>query len=107
MTEQTSSIIETQDNTIDKQEISVSSESSNGSYTLLLAFIVICLVLFLMYHAYSCFCINQETEPYINEQPRSDVQADKEFDVDIEVKKLTDLQEEYLEKLQRSRTGNG
>ena len=79
----------------------------NSSYTLLLVAVVICLVIFLMYHAYSCFCINQEIEPYINTQPRSDPQSDKAFDVDDEVQKLSQMQEQYLEKLQRGRVGNG
>ena len=80
-----------------------------NTYTYLLAIIVVVLVLFLVYHAYSCFYINQEldfTEPYINPQPRSDPQDDNPFDVDSEVKKLIQLQEQYLEKLQRSRLGN-
>lgn len=106
MPEQTSSLIEeipSEQNTDKTQTI---GGASSGSYTILLALIVICLVLFLMFHAYSCFCINQEIEPYINEQPRTDVQVDKEFDVDNEVEKLIQTQEEYLEKLQRSRIGN-
>jgi hypothetical protein len=81
----------------------------NISYTYLLAIIVVILVLFLVYHAYSCFCVNQNldfSEPYINKQPRSDPQDDNPFDVGDEVKKLIQLQEQYLEKLQRSRMGN-
>ena len=76
---------------INNNEITTGGEGS--SYTFLLAVIVICLVLFLMYHAYSCFCTNQDTEPYINKQPRTDPQDDHPFDVDDEVKKLIQMQE--------------
>ena len=84
------------------------TKGGGNSYTILLALIIVILVLFLMYHAYSCFCTNQNSiEPYINESPRTDTQDDKPFDVGYEVKKLIQLQETYLEKLQRSRLGNG
>ena len=107
MSDQMSSIIENiPEQTSGHQEPDVSSDVSDGSYTLLLALIVTCLVVFLMYHAYSCFCVNQETEPYINEQPRTDTQDEKTFDVDDEVSKLSQMQEQYLEKLQQARTGN-
>lgn len=102
---QESSLIET--TPVKKDE--TKSKPANNTYTYLLAIIVVVLVLFLLYHAYSCFYINQEldfTEPYINPQPRSDPQDDNPFDVDSEVKKLIQLQEQYLEKLQRSRLGN-
>ena len=84
----------------------ITGGDDNSSYTFLLVAVVICLVLFLIYHAYSCFCINQEIEPYLNTQPRTDTQSDKAFDVDDEVQKLSQMQEQYLEKLQRARTGN-
>ena len=100
-----SSLIET------PQEKSQTSDSSitggtNTSYTLLLGAIVICLVVFLLYHAYSCFCDNQEIEPYLNTQPRTDPQSDKAFDVDTEVQKLSQMQEQHLEKLHHARTDN-
>lgn len=80
-----------------------------ASYTYVLIAIVIILVLFLIYHAYSCFCNNQNldlSEPYIDGSPRTDTQSDKSFDVENEVQKLIQLQEQYLEKLQRSRMDN-
>jgi hypothetical protein len=78
----------------------------NHSYTFLLVAVVICLVLFLIYHAYSCFCINQDIEPYLNTQLSTDTQRDNAFDVDDEVQKLSQMQEQYLEKLQQASTGN-
>lgn len=84
-------------------------DAETSSYTIILAIIVVILVLFIIYHAYSCFCINQNldfSEPYINKQPRTDPQDDNAFDVESEVKKLIQLQEQYLEKQQRSRMGN-
>jgi hypothetical protein len=82
---------------------------NKASYTYILIAIVVILILFLIYHAYSCFCSNQDLdmlEPYINGSPRTDVQSDKSFDVEDEVQKLIQLQEQHLEKLQRSRSDN-
>jgi hypothetical protein len=81
-------------------------DSGSSSYTFLLGVVVICLVLFLIYHAYSCFCINQEIEPYLNTQPRTDTPSDNAFDVDDEIQKLSQMQEQYLEKLHQVKTGN-
>lgn len=95
------------DNSI-KKTINLGPDN-NGSYTYILIAVVVILVLFLIYHAYSCFCINQEldiAEPYIDGSPRTDTQSDKSFDVENEVQKLIQLQEQYLEKLQRSRMDN-
>lgn len=86
--------------------INTSVGDRNMSYTYLLAIIVVILVLFLVYHAYSCFCSNQDlnfSESYINGSPRTDPPDDNPFDVDDEVKKLIQLQEQYIEKLQSSR----
>lgn len=96
----------TDDENIEKDTVLEVDGRGYSTYTYLLALIVICLVIFMLYHAYSCFCENQDIEPYINEQPRTDPQSDKAFDVDQEVKKLLQLQEQYLEQLQRTRLGN-
>jgi cell division protein FtsL len=100
-----SSLIDTSQEVSPKIPVTIGGDV-NSSYTFLLVAVVICLVLFLIYHAYSCFCVNQEIEPYLNTQPRTDTQSDKAFDVDDEVQKLSQMQEQYLEKLQRARTGN-
>jgi cell division protein FtsL len=97
-----SSLIDTSQENTPEIPAKTISGGGNSSYTFLLVAVVICLVLFLIYHAYSCFCINQEIEPYLNTQPRTDIQSDKAFDVDDEVKKLSQMQEQYLEKLQRA-----
>ena len=71
--------------------------------------ILIILVCFVIWHVYCCFCENRDlecSEDYINGSPRTDPQFDEAFDVGREVKKLIQLQEEYLEKLQRFRLGN-
>jgi hypothetical protein len=79
------------------------------SYTYVLVALVICLMVFLFYHAHCCFQANQGLnfhEPYINESPRDDPQDDNSFDVGKEVKKLIQMQEQFLEKLERARKGN-
>lgn len=77
------------------------------SYTCILAVIIVCIIILGCYYAYSCFCANQDIEEsYINKQPRTDQPGDKAFDVDAEIKKLIQLQEQYLAKLQKSRLGN-
>ena len=84
--------------------------SNTKIYTYMLAIIIVIVVVFIMYNSYSYFCINRDSdisEPYINTQPRDDPPGDNAFDVESEVKKLVQMQEEYLETLQRSRLGNG
>jgi uncharacterized CHY-type Zn-finger protein len=79
------------------------------SYTYLLIASVVCLMIFLCYHAYSCFQCNKDinfAEPYINGSPRDDPQDDNAFDVGKEVKKLIQMQEKFLEKLENARRGN-
>lgn len=84
-------------------------EVKKPSYTYVLVVVVILLMMFLCFHAYTCFHTNQNMnflEPYINGPPRTDTQADKPFDVDKEVKKLIQMQERFLEKLEQARRGN-
>lgn len=79
------------------------------SYTHILIIVIILLLIFLFYHAYSCFQVNQDItflESYKNGPPRSDPQSDNAFDVEKEVKKLIQMQEQFLEKLQQARRGN-
>ena len=105
-----SSIVVTTETTSEQSQKSNNDEHKSANiYTYLLIAVVIVLIVFIIYHSYTCFYKNQENdifESYINEQPRSDPQDDKSFDVSVEVKKLIQLQEQYLAKLQRSRLGN-
>jgi hypothetical protein len=99
----------TSDSATSLENTPLTARGGKASYTYLLAIIVVILVVFLIYHAYSCFCNNQElefSEPYINGSPRTDTPADNSFDVDDEVKKLIEMQETFLEELQNSRMEN-
>lgn len=94
------------DDTINSLNDKDTAKESPLLYTMMLSVCVVVIILFLIYHSYSCFCNNRESdvgESYINEQPRTDIQTDNSFDVDSEVKKLVQFQERHLEKLQRSR----
>jgi hypothetical protein len=58
-------------------------------------------VIYFLYNAYVSF-YNNRKEPFLLQQPRTDTQSDKNditFDMDIEIKKLIQLQEKYLEQL--------
>ena len=82
---------------------------ASSTYKLLLCVIIICVVLFIFFHATSCYHYNKNItfkESYINGSPRDDPQDDNSFDVGKEVKKLIQLQEQFLEKLERARKGN-
>jgi hypothetical protein len=74
-------------------------------YTYFLAFVVLCLMLLLLRHTYKCFQKNKCVEPFIIKQPRTDIQSDKSFDnsfdMDSEVKKLTIMQEKYLNSINK------
>jgi len=67
----------------------------------ILAVIAVIIIGFILYNAYKQFCDNRVKEPYINEQPKTHPQSDTSFDMDLEVKKLIRLQEEYLSNLRK------
>lgn len=107
MSDTQSPLIET--NKQDSEPIPKDGGNESNSYTYMLVIVIILLLMFLCYHAYSCFHTNQNMnflEPYKNGSPRSDPQSDDAFDVDKEVKKLIQMQERFLEKLQQARRGN-
>jgi hypothetical protein len=85
-----------------KEEPSVernSEEIKKDYMTYVLSFVVICIVVYLLYNAYLSFC-NNRNESFLQQQPRTDTQSDKNditFDMDIEIKKLIQMQEKYLE----------
>lgn len=84
-------------------------KSENIKYKYLLYAIIICAIMFLLFHAFTCFQKNKcqdFQEPYINRSTRDDPQVIDSFDVEYEVKKLIKLQEKFLQKLQASRMGN-
>lgn len=103
MTEYQSPLVENKDENITK------GGNKPKSYTYMLIIVILLLLIFLCYHAYSCFQMNQDIiflESYKNGPPRSDPQSDNAFDVEKEVKKLIQMQERFLEKLQQARRGN-
>lgn len=66
--------------------------------------LVVLLVIYIMYYSYSCFCSNQalgSPEKFTEKTVKSGVDSDKSFDIDAEVQRLSDLQEQYLRKLNR------
>lgn len=67
----------------------------------ILTVIVVIIIGFILCNAYKQFCNNRIKEPYINEQPKTHPQSDTSFDMDLEVKKLIKLQEEYLSNLKK------
>ena len=92
-----------------KEEISEKPPEKYNCRNIFFIVVLIILVFFIICHTYYCFCENRDlecNEDYINGPPRTDPQFDEAFDVEREVKKLIQLQEEYLEKLQRYRLGN-
>jgi hypothetical protein len=71
-------------------------------YGMIIAIAVV--VLLIIYYSYSCFCFNQTlggNEPFIEKTVKSGTDSDKSFDIDAEVRRLSDLQEQYLRKLNR------
>jgi len=107
MTETQSPLIDTNPKVL--EPIPTNGGNESKSYTYMLVIVIILLLMFLFYHAYSCFHTNQNInflEPYKNGSPRDDPQSDDSFDVEKEVKKLIQMQERFLEKLQRARRGN-
>lgn len=76
----------------------------NSWYTYALAGIVIVLVLYMFYYSYSCFCENQElSENFIEKTVKTGIDSDRSFDVSSEVKKLSQLQEQYLQQINSKR----
>lgn len=61
------------------------------------------LCLYILYYSYCNFCDNQNIEPYIEKTVRTGIADDKSFDVEAEVKRLSDMQEKYLRKLNSQR----
>jgi len=61
------------------------------------------LIVYIFYYSYNSFCENQNSEPFIEKTIRTGIDDDRSFDVDAEVKRLSDLQEQYLRKLNNQR----
>jgi hypothetical protein len=57
------------------------------------------LISYIFYYSYNNFCENQKSEPFIEKTIQTGIKDDKSFNVDDEVKRLSDLQEQYLNKL--------
>lgn len=76
-----------------------------GSWqTCLMGLMVIALVVYILYYSYSCFCENQNfDEAFIEKTVKTGTESDKSFDVDTEITRLSDLQEQYLEKINSRR----
>ena len=68
--------------------------------------VAVMLVVYLLYFSYSRFQINQSlsgNEPFIEKTVKTGTESDRSFDIDSEVRRLSDLQEQYLRKLNRNR----
>jgi uncharacterized membrane protein YvbJ len=66
-----------------------------------MAITAIVVIIVIAYYAYTSFYNNQEG--YVEWQDRTGVDADKSFDVDAEVQRLSDIQEEYLRQINAQR----
>ncbi len=68
--------------------------------------VAVLLVFYVLYFSYSRFRINQTlggTEPFIEKTVKTGTDSDRSFDIGREVQRLSDLQEQYLRKLNRRR----
>ena len=72
-------------------------------YTYVLSIIIIGLVVYLLYYSYTCFYENQDliNEPFIEKTIKTGIDDDRVFDVDGEVNKLRQLQEKFLNNLNK------
>jgi hypothetical protein len=76
-------------------------------YTYMLGLLVVTIVICLLYHSYSCYCVNQdlyenEDEGFIDKTIKSGTDSDLSFDVDDEVTRLIQKQEKYLDHIQKN-----
>jgi hypothetical protein len=79
-------------------------DPGNPWQTYLLGTVAVLLVLYIFYYSYTCFCNNQHfDEPFIEKTIKTGIDDDRSFDVDVEVKRLSDIQEQYLRKLNTRR----
>lgn len=100
---------ETKKNVGEKSETETETKKYGGDtgiplQTYLLGAVAILLVLYIFYYSYTCFCDNQRLdEPFIEKTIKTGIDDDISFDVDVEVKRLSDLQEQYMRKLNTRR----
>jgi predicted negative regulator of RcsB-dependent stress response len=86
-------------------DATITKDVHNSTYKIMLIGVVVIVLLFVVWHSYSCFTTNQLIsfpETYVNEQPRTDPQSDDSFDVNDEIKKLIQLQENHLGKIRNN-----
>lgn len=99
--DQSSPFLEKQSDNTSNQD-STESDNKRSVYTYILAGIVISLVLYIFYYSYGCFQSNQDlaiNEGFIEKTIKSGPDSDKSFDMDSEIKRLSDMQEQFLRKL--------
>lgn len=69
---------------------------------MILKIIICACILYMFFYSYKCFCSNQSiNEEFIEKTIKTGTETDLSFDVDAEVKKLSDMQEKYLVQLGR------
>ena len=80
---------------------SVTNTSSNNYYMYMVGFLIIAVIIYLLWTSYSCFYDNQDLfdDPFISGTIKSSPDDDIVFDVDGEINKLRELQENYLNNL--------
>jgi hypothetical protein len=105
-TESKSSIMENE--SIDNKTATIKSKYTKRTKicTYILAFVVVAIVVGIIYCSCMKFKENQETDvcdSFLEKTIKSGPADDKSFDVDAEVKRLSELQESYLEKLKLKR----
>ena len=73
----------------------------------IIAAVIVAFVIYVFYYSYSCFQLNQAPplEPFIEKTIKTGTETDKSFDIDTEVRRLSDLQEKYLRDLNKARRG--
>ncbi len=93
--------LEVNENVLEKNQEPYKNIVSDRTQLALKIFICAC-VLYMFFYSYKCFCANQTiNEGFIEKTIKTGTESDLSFDVDAEVKKLSDLQEKYLVQLDK------
>jgi hypothetical protein len=69
--------------------------------------VIVCIVfaLGILYYSYNSFYENQCVDPFVEKQTLDGIAHDRSFDITLEVQRLSDIQEKYLEELNGKRNG--
>jgi hypothetical protein len=82
---------------------SVSLIKGKSPYFYMTACVVVALLVYMLYYSYTCFYENQDliNEPFIEKTIQTGISDDKVFDVETEVNKLREFQENYLNSINK------